>query len=159
MMNNNTLVLKTNAGRHFHLFGDCSALETGRRNSEKAGREIHVEWMAPLSEVLEDGMFGCRVCHKRAGEAIRPEADLRAIRAQRAAARLAKRAAMVETAPAVETVEAPAPVQSSVAIQFSDGTVATKAVQKSVVEQVKMALAPLFTSPFDINVTLAPMGA
>lgn len=155
-MNANTNILKTAAGRHFHLFGDCSALETGRRNSEKYGREIHAEWLAPLSEALEDGMFACRACFKRAGEAIPAEADRVAIYAQRAAVRLAKKmtAQAVSEAPMAEI----APVtNSTVAVAFSDGMAATKSVQKSVTEQVRLALMPLFASPFNINVTMEPM--
>lgn len=122
-MNANTTVLKTNAGRHFHLFADCAALETGRRNSEKAGREIHVEMWVPFAEAIDDAMFGCIACHKRAGVSLAPEADRKAVYAARAAARLAKREAkaaalaakatpvaevtvVVETPAVVDTIDA-----------------------------------------------------
>jgi hypothetical protein len=97
-MNNiitDTMVIVTGAGRHFHLFDDCRAMAQGQRNSDKYGRELHpvTTKSVPRSEVIDDGMFGCRECYKRADLIIPAEADRVAIYAARAAARAERRAA------------------------------------------------------------------
>jgi len=92
--NTNTYVITTGAGRHFHLFGDCRALAQGQRNSDKFNRTIwYVTGETLLSDAIDDGMFGCRECFKRAGESIPAEADRVKVYAARAQARAERRAA------------------------------------------------------------------
>jgi regulator of protease activity HflC (stomatin/prohibitin superfamily) len=91
-MNKNTLenmtVLATLSGDHFHFFTDCRALAQGQRNSVKFGRELSpIDDSLTVSDAIDDGKWGCRVCFAKAGLDLPLEADRKAARASRKAAR------------------------------------------------------------------------
>lgn len=118
-MNNNyaaMTVIATEAGDNFHFLADCRALAQGRRNSVKFGRDLSGEFNLTAEEAINDGLFGCRLCHKATGVDLPLEADRKAARAARKVARAiqaANKAKVAETKAVLLTQEASAAGQSA----------------------------------------------
>jgi Cu/Ag efflux protein CusF len=110
------IAIATEAGDNFHFLSDCRALEQGRRNSVKFGRDLSGEFNLTVEEATDDGLFGCRLCHRAVGVALPAEVDRKVIRAERKAQRardLACRAAEAEAKALLLSQEATAAGQSA----------------------------------------------
>jgi hypothetical protein len=92
VVNGATEVFYTGKGRHFHLFDDCRGLWQGRNNSVKADRSLWAEDHLTYDGAVENGLYGCTICHKRVGVPVPPDADLRTAMARNAARRAARKA-------------------------------------------------------------------